>query len=160
MGLRLGANSISKNPTYEDMLLLSSLLGPAKPPVATREDVASASGIFRVQVNGDTLIAVAIQGVRLIQIGPNERCLVCLENYQEAEELRQLTYCSHMFHRECIDQVSHCIPSRSTSFEIDSFFSGSLQVAIPARFAEARVLMRKKETAWKAASLLRPVDLN
>lgn len=87
------------------MLLLSSLLGPAKPPVASREDVASASGIFHVQRNGDALVAAAIQGLGQVQIAPGERCLVCLEDYQETEELRQLTKCSHLFHRECIDQV-------------------------------------------------------
>ncbi|KAL8792289.1 MAG: hypothetical protein Q9195_005080 [Heterodermia aff. obscurata] len=36
------------NPTYEDMLLLSSLLGPAKPPVASQEDVASAPGVYLI----------------------------------------------------------------------------------------------------------------
>ncbi|KAI9888079.1 MAG: hypothetical protein M1823_000014 [Watsoniomyces obsoletus] len=36
------------SPTYEDMLLLSSILGPAKPPVASREEVASAPGVFRI----------------------------------------------------------------------------------------------------------------
>lgn len=87
------------------MLLLSSLLGPAKPPVASREDVASASGTYRVQRSPDTLIAAAIQGVSEIRISPSERCLVCLEDYQVEEELRRLTKCSHLFHRECIDQV-------------------------------------------------------
>ena len=58
-------------------------------------------------MNGGLLIAVAIQGLRQVQIAPSERCLVCLENYQETEELRQLTKCSHIFHRECIDQVSY-----------------------------------------------------
>ena len=91
------------------MLLLSSLLGPAKPPVASREDVASASGTFSVQRNEDNLIALATQGLGRIQIAPSERCLVCLEDYQVAEELRQLTKCSHLFHRECIDQVSGSI---------------------------------------------------
>lgn len=94
-----------KNPTYEDMLLLSSLLGPAKPPVASREDVASASGTYFVQRNGEALFAIAIQGLSQIRIAPNERCLVCLENYEVEEEVRQLTKCSHLFHRECIDQV-------------------------------------------------------
>ena len=97
---------LSQNPTYEDLLLLSSLLGPAKPPVASHEDVASALGTFRVQRNGETLAAAAIQGPDRISLAPSERCLVCLEDYQAEEELRQLTKCSHLFHRECIDQVS------------------------------------------------------
>ena len=108
MYLRVDTNVDSlQNPTYEDMLLLSSLLGPAKPPVASREDVASALGTYRVEKSVDALIAAATEGINRIRIGPNERCLVCLEDYQAEEELRQLTKCSHMFHRECIDQVRH-----------------------------------------------------
>ena len=89
------------------MLLLSSLLGPAKPPVASREDVASALGTYRIERFGDGLIAVATEDMNQIRIGPSERCLVCLEDYQVEEELRQLTKCTHMFHRECIDQVRY-----------------------------------------------------
>ena len=91
------------------MLLLSSLLGPAKPPVASREDVASASGTYRVQRVGDGLIARPLQGAAEFCISSMERCLVCLEDYQDEEELRRLTKCSHLFHRECIDQVSNSI---------------------------------------------------
>lgn len=87
------------------MLLLSSLLGPAKPPVASREDVASAQGLFCVRQTADSIVAVANHGPRQLQLGSGERCLVCLEEYQVTEELRQLNECSHVFHRECIDEV-------------------------------------------------------
>ncbi|CAF9933872.1 MAG: hypothetical protein ALECFALPRED_005780 [Alectoria fallacina] len=63
------------NPTYEDMLLLSSLLGPAKPPVASREDVASASGTYRIKQFAETLIAEATWGRSQIRIGPTEEML-------------------------------------------------------------------------------------
>ena len=87
------------------MLLLSSLLGPAKPPVASPEDVASAPGTYCIKQSADTLVAEAIQDMRQIRIGPTERCLVCLEEYQSGDEVRQLKKCSHLFHRECIDVV-------------------------------------------------------
>jgi hypothetical protein len=86
-------------------MLLSALLGPAKPPVASREDVASAQGIYRVQRSIDMLLAYATQGIGHIQIAPGERCLVCLCDYEPDEELRKLAKCSHLFHRECIDEV-------------------------------------------------------
>ncbi|KAI4103597.1 MAG: hypothetical protein L6R37_003743 [Teloschistes peruensis] len=92
------------NPTYEDMLLLSSLLGPARPPVASREDVASAGGIYRVRKSAETLVAAALQGTEIIRVLPGERCLVCLCDYEVSEEIRRLTKCNHLFHRECIDQ--------------------------------------------------------
>ena len=88
------------------MLLLSSLLGPAKPPVASQEDVASALGVYRVQRQGDTMTAVALNDVARIQISPGERCLVCLCDYEPNEEIRQLNKCNHVFHRECIDVAS------------------------------------------------------
>lgn len=86
------------------MLLLSSLLGPAKPPVASREDVASAPGVFRIQGTSEALVAEDSNGAR-IQIGPAERCLVCLCDYELQEEVRQLAKCAHLYHRECIDEV-------------------------------------------------------
>lgn len=95
--------------------MLSALLGPAKPPVASREDVDSALGVYRVQRSCDNLIAAAVHGVLRIQIAPGERCLVCLCDYEPDEEVRQLAKCNHLFHRECIDEVrrSDWLPVRS-----------------------------------------------
>ncbi|KAL4903609.1 hypothetical protein BDW74DRAFT_168798 [Aspergillus multicolor] len=92
------------NPTYEDMVLLSSLLGPVKPPVATQEDLTSAGGLFCVVEYGGSLSAEAIDGDGTIQISEGERCLICLSEYEASEELRQLTKCEHLYHRDCIDQ--------------------------------------------------------
>ena len=78
------------------MTLLSSLLGPAKPPVANREDVESAGGTF------------TFSSTSADEYGPGnvERCLVCLGDYEDGETCRQLAQCKHIFHQECIDQVS------------------------------------------------------
>jgi hypothetical protein len=103
------------SPTYEDMLLLSSLLGPAKPPVATEEDLASAPGLFRLKVGEypGSIIgeAVAAESEEVLLISAEERCLVCLQNFEVSEEVRRLVQCEHMFHKECIDQVSKILPS-------------------------------------------------
>ena len=32
-----------------------------------------------------------------------ESCSICLEDFQEMDEVRQLLGCHHVFHRECID---------------------------------------------------------
>lgn len=82
------------NPTYEDMVLLSSLIGNVKPPVATREDIDRAGGIFTFGDMKDSR-TLALQG---------ERCLVCLGDYEDGEICRQITSCSHIFHKECIDE--------------------------------------------------------
>ncbi|RPA87504.1 hypothetical protein BJ508DRAFT_60927 [Ascobolus immersus RN42] len=82
------------SPTYEDMMMLSSLIGPAKPPVASQEDVETAGGLF---VIGDTNTG----STRVLQ---GERCLVCLSDYEMGEQCRELTSCHHIFHRECIDE--------------------------------------------------------
>lgn len=88
------------------MIMLSSLLGQAKPPVATREDVNSAGGLFRLMEYSGSLVAEAIDGtIGTVQIPDGDRCLICLSDYEAAEEIRQLAECSHVYHRECIDQV-------------------------------------------------------
>ena len=145
----------SQNPTYEDMLLLSSLLGPAKPLVASREDVASASGTFCIKQSADVLVAEAIRGMSQIQIGPNERCLVCLEEYRAEEEVRQLKKCSHLFHRDCIDVVCHDTLPITVYFDTDNpNISGSLPGAIPALFVEDKGLTRIRKLGKNAE--LRP----
>ncbi|GAO47348.1 hypothetical protein G7K_1556-t1 [Saitoella complicata NRRL Y-17804] len=80
----------TENPTYEDMMLLSSMIGPAKPPTATTEDIADAGGIC---VIGDDAI-----------VADGDRCLVCLSDFAPNEVCRKLTKCGHLFHKECIDQ--------------------------------------------------------
>ncbi|KAK9489844.1 hypothetical protein V1508DRAFT_24494 [Lipomyces doorenjongii] len=77
----------SDNPTYEDMLLLSSFIGPAKPPVATQDDIDRSGGIF--EASEENL---------------GERCLVCLSDFEEGEECRKLRQCGHLFHKKCIDE--------------------------------------------------------
>ena len=96
------------------MILLSSLLGPAKPPVASQSDLSSAGGLFRLVESGGSLVAESIDGAGTLQIPEGERCLICLSDYEAAEELRQLHKCKHLYHRECIDQVSYksVVPQR------------------------------------------------
>lgn len=94
------------SPTYEDMMLLSSILGPAKPPVASEEDVASAPGLYRIRNDHGTIVAVAIEGEETVSLASDARCLVCLCDFEADEEARKLVKCEHLFHKICIDQVS------------------------------------------------------
>ena len=98
------------------MLLLSSLLGPAKPPVASQEDVASAPGVYLILRSACGLIATALQGHGCLQLAAGERCLVCLCDYEPDEEIRQLSKCSHIFHRQCIDEV--CLGCETHSISV------------------------------------------
>ncbi|WPG99874.1 putative ring finger protein p4h10.07 [Acrodontium crateriforme] len=108
----------TENPTYEDMMLLSALLGPAKAPVASDEDVQSAGGIYTVQIAGErnlddntsdqskiaNLVAVATESDNRVEIDAGQRCLVCLCDFAVEETCRKLVKCNHLFHQECIDQ--------------------------------------------------------
>jgi hypothetical protein len=86
------------------MILLSSLLGPAKPPVASQDDINSAGGLFRLVEYSGSLVAESLDGAGAIQIQDGERCLICLSDYEVAEEVRELGKCKHVFHKDCIDQ--------------------------------------------------------
>lgn len=149
----------TENPTYEDMMLLSALLGPAKAPVASEEDVEQAGGVYTIEIDaartaheverataelrGEEPIdnfknpssseaepatplkppyvnpmADATKTARLVALATTEgieerfplelgqRCLVCLCDFEEKETARRLVKCEHLFHKECIDQVS------------------------------------------------------
>ena len=96
------------SPTYEDMMLLSSLLGPAKPPVATATDVNEAGGLYSIDTqlaNPSLLVAVAENGEDRLTLTEEQRCLVCLCDFEKQEQARRLAKCGHLFHRECIDEV-------------------------------------------------------
>lgn len=106
----------TENPTYEDMMLLSALLGPAKAPVATEEDVENAGGIFIIETLDSEampdaaktaiLVAAATDTEEKIPIEASQRCLVCLCDFEVKEVARRLVKCNHLFHKECIDQVN------------------------------------------------------
>ena len=98
--------------------MLSSLLGPAKPPVASSEDVASDIGVYRLQMRASdgSLTASALNGSNQLSIAVGERCLVCLCDYEPTEEVRQLRKCTHVFHRQCIDLVSRWMVCYSARF--------------------------------------------
>ena len=109
----------TENPTYEDMMLLSALLGPAKAPVATEEDVESAGGIYIIEkYEGEPfpdpaktalLVAAATETEERLPLEPTQRCLVCLCDFELKEVARKLAKCNHLFHRECIDQVRNIL---------------------------------------------------
>ena len=115
----------TENPTYEDMMLLSTLLGPAKAPVATDDDVQSAGGVYELVVatpieqNGtetsvasERLMAVVTAETKgdsdpdSVYLEVGHRCLVCLCDFEAKETARRLAKCGHLFHKECIDHVS------------------------------------------------------
>ncbi|KAF2164484.1 hypothetical protein M409DRAFT_67972 [Zasmidium cellare ATCC 36951] len=102
----------TENPTYEDMMLLSALLGPAKAPVATEEDVQGAGGLYNIETadmpadaaKTAALVATAMEGDEQVTIDVGQRCLVCLCDFEAKEVARKLVKCDHLFHKECIDQ--------------------------------------------------------
>lgn len=102
----------TENPTYEDMMLLSALLGPAKAPVATEEDVESAGGIYTIDTVGMSedatktanLVASAVESDDRVVLEAGQRCLVCLCDFETKDTGRKLVKCNHLFHKECIDQ--------------------------------------------------------
>lgn len=82
------------SPTYEDMLLLSSILGPVKPPVASTQELDAAGGVFSLNEAG-----------KAEELAPEEeQCLVCLSHYVSGDSLRRLKTCAHVFHKDCIDE--------------------------------------------------------
>lgn len=89
------------------MILLSSLLGPAKPPVASQDDVTSAGGLYRLMEYDGALVAEPFGEGENTPVAENEPCLICLSDYEAGEEVRKLVKCDHLFHRDCIDEVGH-----------------------------------------------------
>jgi hypothetical protein len=133
------------NPSYEDLLLLSNILGPVKPPVASNDDIAASGGRFRLVVreeNGSFRGSSINDDGAEITILSTERCQICLEDYALEQELRQLTKCSHVFHQECVDEVSPA--SLALRIQLTQF-SGSPLVGTHAPCVVARVSRNRRK---------------
>lgn len=154
----------SDSPTYEDMLLLASLIGPAKPPVASEDDVARAPGLFRVarmtENDGEEiLVANEVDEEGMLVIAATDRCLVCLSEFAEDEVVRQLIKCRHLFHKDCIDQVRRVYVDLFNSTSLleqfaNTFLSGLPPATIPAHSVELKE-SRSPQRLQHLRSLLR-----
>ncbi|KAI8384905.1 uncharacterized protein BYT42DRAFT_564011 [Radiomyces spectabilis] len=77
------------NPTYEELLWLSNVLGPARPPTTTQAAI-------------DATLPVILWSDDSSQ-KYNEQCLVCLDQFAPKQAVRVLK-CRHVFHMECVDR--------------------------------------------------------
>ncbi|KAG0204926.1 hypothetical protein BGX31_003080, partial [Mortierella sp. GBA43] len=83
--------------SYDDLWWLSNMIGPARPVTTTQEAIDNAGfhvGPFSNATQG-------MQGYEVL--GDGSKCLVCMNEYEEGEEMRALR-CRHGFHQECIDK--------------------------------------------------------
>ncbi|KAF7728184.1 hypothetical protein EC973_006578 [Apophysomyces ossiformis] len=83
-------SALSENPTYEDLLWLSSVLGPARPTTTTQAAIDAALPV--VSWSDDTKKNMTA-----------ERCPVCLDDFVLKQPVRVLK-CHHVFHMECVDR--------------------------------------------------------
>ncbi|KAG0272407.1 hypothetical protein BGZ95_011854 [Linnemannia exigua] len=92
-----GAEGEDGGMSYDDLWALSNLIGPARPTTTTQEAIDNAG--FHVGQFDD-----ATKGMRgFPTLGDGSKCLVCMSDYEEGEDMRALT-CKHGFHQECIDK--------------------------------------------------------
>jgi len=76
--------------SYEGLLNLAELLGEARPRGVSEEDIASLpSGVY---------VDWATPGET------DERCPICLDDYQPVDPVLKVPACSHWFHRGCLEQ--------------------------------------------------------
>lgn len=84
--------------SYDALWELAALIGQAKPPTATPEDIEK-SGL---QIIKSTDIP---QYAAEEKVASNciDRCMICLDNYEPEEDLRLMS-CKHFFHQNCVDK--------------------------------------------------------
>jgi len=84
--------------SYDDLWMLSNLIGPAR-PITTTQEAIDRAGFAVGRFEQDH------QGIRdVATLGDGSKCLVCMSEYEEGEDMRALK-CKHGFHQECIDKV-------------------------------------------------------
>lgn len=71
-------------------------------PVVIQQDLSGSEGLGKLVVESLPIVSYAV--VRNLKEGKDaQECAVCLERFEEDENLRLLPKCSHVFHTDCID---------------------------------------------------------
>lgn len=86
----LSSSIIEENPSYEDLLWLSNMLGTVRPSTTTQAAV-------------DEAIPVIDWSDETKHQFKDDSCLVCLDEFALKQSVRVLK-CHHVFHRECVDR--------------------------------------------------------
>ncbi|CAO3685815.1 unnamed protein product [Rhizopus microsporus] len=86
----LSSTLADDNPSYEDLLWLTNIIGPAVPNTTTQAAIDEAVPV--VAWSDDTKKEVK-----------DEQCLVCLDEFDLKQPVRILK-CRHVFHKECVDR--------------------------------------------------------
>ncbi|CEP09252.1 hypothetical protein [Parasitella parasitica] len=85
-------NIMNDSPSYEELLDLAALIGPARRPTVSQEAIDNYVPIVKYT-----------QQVKQTIVGNSEGCQVCLNSYQSEDDVRVLA-CHHGFHKDCIDK--------------------------------------------------------
>lgn len=106
--------------SYDDLVRLSEMLGPARPRHAGMEDVERELPVLKWSAGGDTHgmekgkdTAITESQtewgkdtlLRISDLVPStrEKCMICLTSYEEGDEIRVMR-CLHGFHKGCLDE--------------------------------------------------------
>jgi hypothetical protein len=84
--------------SFEALWELAELLGQVKPPTITKEELER-SGLEIIKPGQ----LEEYQKTGKVASNCIERCLICLDDYEEKDELR-LMNCRHAFHKHCVDR--------------------------------------------------------
>ncbi|KAI7902179.1 uncharacterized protein BX663DRAFT_511999 [Cokeromyces recurvatus] len=85
-------NMINDSPSYEELLELAAMIGPARRPTVSQEAIDNYVPIVKYT-----------QQVKQTIVGNSDGCQVCLNSYQSEDDVRVLA-CHHGFHKDCIDK--------------------------------------------------------
>jgi hypothetical protein len=85
--------------SYESLLALEQMNGPVKKGCSTDVLNQLPSGTFEKLV-GDSKKALTEE----------ERCSVCLDEYEKQQMCTRLPKCSHVYHKECIEVCIFSLP--------------------------------------------------
>ncbi|GAA6024500.1 hypothetical protein JCM8202_006350 [Rhodotorula sphaerocarpa] len=102
-GERRGTAAGDSGQNYDDLLLLSDVLGQAVPAGATATELAETLAVARVECerrrvtkNGKVKSKLSVVGVRCVD------CAICLARFKVDQFAVALPDCLHIFHEQCI----------------------------------------------------------
>jgi hypothetical protein len=113
---------MSDNPTYEDLLNLQELIGQVKPQVVSTDELHKHDDqLFELKLIDEGFTPTSKHEIWRIP-SVQERCQICLTDYENNEIIRKLSSCNHFYHKDCVDTwllkgMNNCPLCRSKGIE-------------------------------------------
>ncbi|KAI0266181.1 hypothetical protein BC834DRAFT_1032797 [Gloeopeniophorella convolvens] len=119
---RLNDGTAASGNSYEELLLVQDIMGPARAPATRANTTAGGAPLGRVEVARKRVTRDGRVKLKLVLLGVAvDRCIICMTQFRDSDSAVLGTHCKHAFHERCasgwIARGSRTCPTCRAPFE-------------------------------------------